>query len=85
MTMQDFVDVPVPEDDFYVTNKMREFAREILSDFDGEPGDSPLVGLLAESIFNLETEVVKLRKRVADLEQRITDAGVKLRPPSDDL
>jgi hypothetical protein len=83
MTMQDFLGMPVP-DDFYVTNNMREHAREILSDFDEEPGDGPLVGLLVQGIFNLEAEVVKLRKTVADLERRITEAGVRLGPPADD-
>ncbi len=84
MTMEDFLRIPVPEDDFSVTNKMRELARETVSNFDEEPGDSPLVGLLAGSVYTLENEVVKLRKRVLDLEQRIKDAGVSLGPPSED-
>jgi hypothetical protein len=74
-TMSQFLKLPVP-DDFYVTNKFREFAQQILSG-DEDPGDTPLVELLAEAVFNLESDY---RLKLANLEQRIADAGVQLPP-----
>lgn len=81
MTFQQFTDnMLVPDDDFYVTYKMKEEGHEILSNFDEDPGDSPLIGLLAQTIFSLEGQLITLRKYVIDLERRLDTAGVPLSP-----
>lgn len=77
--MNEFLSLPVPED-YYVTNKFREFAQETLNN-GGPSGDSPLVELLAQAVFNLETDY---RNKLAELEARIRDAGVPLAPRTPD-
>ncbi|WP_156613839.1 hypothetical protein [Mycobacterium sp. 852002-51961_SCH5331710] len=78
--MDQFLTLPVP-DDFYVTNKFREFAQDILNNFDEPTGDSPLVVLLAETIYNLEADY---RIRLNKLEERLKAAGITLPPAEDD-